>query len=75
MTVNQLTTLKQNLPRGYRKILKQRTGFSFAHIDAVLSGRRDNSLIEDSAITLLEEHIVRESEKKEKLNQLIIQTH
>ena len=62
MTTNELTSLKQELPRGSRQILAERTGYCKRTIDHVLAGRRSNDSIVFEAIMLRDE--IRDSKEK-----------
>jgi hypothetical protein len=71
MNNNQLQEIKQSLPRGYRVLLSQETGFSVSHIDHVLAGRRYNQSIVNAAIDLLEKHFESIEESSKRINQVL----
>lgn len=56
MTKDDLNTLRNKLPRGYMKRIKERTGFSEATIWKVLAGDFTNLQIIDAAIDLAREY-------------------
>lgn len=70
MTAEELGSLKQKLPRGYRKELAARTGLSVSAIYAVFSGRYHSDKVIEEALKWAEEIAVKDHELREKLNKL-----
>ena len=71
----QLLQIRKVLPKGYRQILSKRTGYSTTYIDHVLSGRRFNQSIVDSAVSLLEEHIATQEEKSKRIHDVLVKSN
>lgn len=71
MEPNELQTLRKALPKGYREMLKQRTGYSKNHIDHILHGRRFNKKVIDIAVILGEEYLQDIADTKAQINNLL----
>ena len=63
MTSNQLSQLRDMLPRGSRGKIKEATAFSYSYIDQVLTGKRHSPLIITIALEILDDML-----RAEKLN-------
>ncbi len=72
MNLKQLQKIKKSLPKGYRLMLSEGTGYSASHIDHVLAGRRINESIVNAAIELLEKHLATLKQKKQWADQVLI---
>lgn len=71
MNHSTLEKIKSSLPKGHRITLSKITGYSPSHVDAVLSGRRFNQTILDSAIELIEAEAAKKAEREARLNKAI----
>jgi len=65
LSKSELKVLKSKLPKGYRREIYIRSGYSFSMIDQVLRGVRYNEKIIDCAFELLELS-KKKSEEKQK---------
>ena len=72
MNTKQLQEIKKSLPKGYRLILREKTGYSSSHIDHVIAGRRINESIVNAAIDLLETHLTTLEEKSKRVDQVLV---
>lgn len=70
MTAEELGSLKQKLPRGYRKELASRTGLSVSAIYDVFRGRYHSDKVIEEALKWAEEIAVKDQELRDKLNKL-----
>jgi len=70
MNTEDLEKLKKKLPRGYRQMLIERTGYSLPAIDSVLRGDYMNERILDAAIKLAQEHQEKLKNYSEKINSI-----
>jgi hypothetical protein len=71
MNKNELLLLRSLLPFGYRKIIQERTNYSYPLIDQVLSGRRYNQKVVDCAIQIYKETVQAKLQSAEALTNLL----
>lgn len=70
MTSKELKILRKKLPRGYGKIIKERTGDSLTAIYNVANDKMTSETILSALIALAEEHSMMKKQQVEKIKSL-----
>ena len=65
-----LKKIREHLPKNWAKTLADKTTFSARTIEAVLYGRRFNTIIIDEALKLAEETDMQNLQRKQKIENL-----
>jgi hypothetical protein len=68
---SELKELKTKLPKGYRKIIHVKSGYSFSMIDQVLRGVRFNDKIIDCAFELVKLSKKKSEEKYKQMMEIL----